>query len=98
MNDQWYLIVGYIGEFEVYNEDGSKKYFTHPSSDFDVQATRIQSASYLSSCAAYSTSDEMSSLIIGTSLGEIFKFKVTMSNSFIHINKFEYASEADKDL
>ena len=28
INFKWYLLVGYIGEFEIYNEDGSKRYFS----------------------------------------------------------------------
>lgn len=46
----WYLILGFVGHFEVFNEDGSKKYFTTTSSDFDSHESPWMNAAFLSSC------------------------------------------------
>ena len=27
VNKKWYLLIGYVGELEIYNEDGSRRYF-----------------------------------------------------------------------
>ena len=31
INQKWYLAIGYIGFVELYNEDGTKRYFTSQS-------------------------------------------------------------------
>lgn len=89
LNSIWYLIVGFTGGFEVYNEEGSKRYLNYPSSDFSTDAKRIESCSFICSCAATSCINNLHSLLIGTTLGEVYKFKVTKNNSFIHTNVFD---------
>lgn len=44
LNSKYYLLVGYIGGFEIHSEDGSKKYFTGNS-----LTSELGKAAYLSS-------------------------------------------------
>lgn len=44
LNSKYYLLVGYIGGFEIHSEDGSRKYFTGNS-----VTSELGKAAYLSS-------------------------------------------------
>lgn len=92
MGKVWYLVVGYVGHFEVYNEDGTKQYYNTNSSDYDTHESPFMNACFLSSCVVENTSSSCFQLFAGTSLGEVYKFTVTASNSVIFESKFDYST------
>lgn len=71
INNNWYLIVGFIGQYEIYNEDGTKKYNFALSSDSAKQENNLMRACFLSSCVGYSQGEEY--LVLGNSIGEIIQ-------------------------
>jgi hypothetical protein len=66
LNSKYYLLVGYIGGFEIHSEDGSKKYFTGNAVTSD-----LGKAAYLSS-SVVSFDQIQDNFVLGTSNGEIF--------------------------
>ena len=94
INHKWYLIVGYIGEFEIYNEDGSKRYFSSATAPVPINVQLLKPA-YLCSCVGYFPPDKEEEnvyIVLGTSKGEIFQVQITKNNSVL-VNenlKFEY--------
>jgi hypothetical protein len=69
INSNWYLVIGFLGHFEVYNEDGTKKYHHATSSDSAKEENNLMRACFLSSCVGHSNGEEY--LMIGNSIGEI---------------------------
>jgi hypothetical protein len=55
MNNCWYLFIGYVGGFDLYNEDCSKKYFQGNSQDQGVHEHSLMETAYLTSCVGYYT-------------------------------------------
>ena len=55
LNNSWYLFIGYVGGFDLYNEDCSKKYFQGNSLDKAAHEHQLMETSYLSSCIGYYT-------------------------------------------
>lgn len=69
LQESWYLLIGFTGSLEVYNEDGSKMLFNCFASNYKDEQTRIQSSSYISSCPM---GPDM--FLVGDSQGCLFKF------------------------
>ena len=97
INESWYLVVGYLGYLDIYNEDGSRRYYSGNSSNFGQQAFDQMNGVFLSSCVGYNIREEDKKveeyLIVGTSLGEIYKFSITKNNSVIQENKYKYIED-----
>ena len=70
INERWYLLACFLGVFELYCEDGSKKYFQGKVSGYNKDEL-LTNAVFLSSCVATNNNGE-EYLILGTSVGEIY--------------------------
>ena len=83
INSRWYLLVCFVGSYEIYCEDGSKKYFTGNSTDFKKNESGLMDAVFLSSCVvsvknASGNIEEF--LCLGTSKGEIYQISIAKNN------------------
>ena len=85
------MIVGYVGHLEVYNEDASKRFYSGKSSDFGEHSAPLQNAAFLCSCSV-ETENGLNFLFVGTSIGEIYKYTITKSNSIIFETKYSYST------
>ena len=94
-NGQTSLLFGQL--YDIYNEDGSRRYYSGNSSNFGQQAFDQMNGVFLSSCVGYNIREEDKKveeyLIVGTSLGEIYKFSITKNNSVIQENKYKYIED-----
>ena len=53
LNNRWYLLLGYVGSFEVYSEDGSKMYHKGQASDWGKNNIGLKDSAFISSCVGY---------------------------------------------
>ena len=53
MNGRWYLLLGFIGSYEIYSEDGASKYHKGQSSDWAMNDMPLQDSAIISSCTGY---------------------------------------------
>lgn len=76
INQKWYLVIGFVGYVELYNEDGSKRYFTSKSQiSAEEEIDPLERPAFTSSCVGHfgDEKDENNEyLIFGTSHGEIY--------------------------
>jgi hypothetical protein len=54
INQKWYLLVGYVGFIELYNEDGSKRYFSsQAASSAENELNPLEQPAFMSSCIGF---------------------------------------------
>ena len=71
LNNTWFLVVGYVGSFEVYSEDGKKRYIQHNFiNDEAKDQEKLNSQAIMSSCKAWTNKNEY--LMLGSSHGNIY--------------------------
>lgn len=90
LNKRWYLLLGFVGSFEVYSEDGSKRYHKGQASDWGENDIALRDSAFISSCVGHHFDENPQNagqvteyLMMGTTLGEIFQMQITKDNSVL---------------
>ena len=84
INQRWYLLVCFVGSWELYCEDGSKKYFTGKSTDNGKNESSLMDGVFISSCVASAKNNGGQTeefLMLGTSKGEIYQISIAKNNT-----------------